>query len=495
MKRARAIGVLALAAGLLASASSGCAKQRGQWLVSIYTSASVPQIGDRLRVDVLDAQGKPACFDCVYVMPVTAESFPVTFGIEPSALFGSGEPPRVRVRLFRARIMGADGLPLSTALIDQTGQLASFTNSPLDPPLDLPELYKHTANVILDASCFGVAPDVAKKLTCSFQSVTSSDRPDVAAYFQPEPVLTGGDLSDEPIFRPGASNTYLEGKCTEPIPDDMVCHSGAEIIVGDELTAGIESDFPHRPEILRITVPYGLDRDEVTVGTVRSLVRKGELVPDSTGLVRRGTDPETSLCAWLGANDARSDDLPINCISHETADAVCALLGKRLPTEVEWEHAARSKRSTTYPWGDDAPTCDRAVLGRGRTVAEGGGPLESRACRDGRPFGPVPGGAEGDATPLGIKNLAGNLAEWVADRYQDYTETCWTQPYNAVGSLDPCLLGTKTLRLARYSVRGGSYARGLSAGAGFARFASRDGGPSPEIGLRCAKNGIPESAR
>lgn len=495
MRRARALGGLALAAGLLAAASSGCAKQRDQWLVSVYTSANVPQIGDRLRIDVLDAEGKPACYDCVYLMPVTAESFPVTFGIEPSALFGSGDPPRLRVRLLRARVLGADGLPRSTALIDQTAQLASFAGSPLKPPLDLPELYKHTANVILDAACFGIPPDVPKKLTCSFQSVAASHSASAEAYFQPEPTLSGGDLSDSEIFRPGASNAYLGDRCTESIPDDMVCHRGAELLVGDDLTSGIESDFPHRPEVLRVVVPYGLDRDEVTVGTVRGLVRSGQLEPDSGSLVRRGTDPETSLCAWLGASDSRSDDLPINCISHTMADAVCTLLGKRLPTEVEWEHAARATRAATYPWGDEAPTCDRAVLGRGRSVAEGGGPLESRACRDGRPFGPVVGGAEGDVTPLGVKNLAGNLAEWVGDHYQDYDESCWTLPYTSVATLDPCPLGTKALRLARYSVRGGSYARGLSAGAGFARFGSRDGGPSPEIGFRCAKNGIPESAR
>lgn len=495
MSRARALSGLTAAVGLLAVVASGCAKQRDQWLVSIYTSANVPEIGDRLRIDVLDDAGKPACFDCVYLIPVTAQSFPVTFGVEPSALFGSGEPPRIRVRLFRARIMGADGLPRSAALIDQTGKLQSFSSSPLKPPLDLPELYKHTANVILDSSCFGIAPDVANKLTCSFESVVRTKVPSAEAYFKPEPELTGGDLSDAAIFRPGGANVFLEGPCTESIPDEMVCHRGAELIVGDELTAGVESDFPHRPEVLRVTVAYGLDRDEVTVGVVRSLVRKGAIVPDSTSLVRRGTDPETSACAWLGASDARSDDLPMNCISHALADEVCAALGKRLPTEVEWEQAARTARGAPYPWGAEPPTCDRAVLGRGRAPGEGGGPVESLACRDKWPAGPVAGGAEGDVTALGIKNLAGNLSEWVADRYQDYTESCWTQPFTSVAALDPCLLPTKTLRLAGYSVRGGSYARGLSAAAGFARFASRDGAPSPEIGFRCAKNGIPESAR
>ena len=91
------------------------------------------------------------------------------------------------------------------------------------------------------------------------------------------------------------------------------------------------------------------------------------------------------------------DGVPLTYISRHEAEAFCAANGVRLPTEVEWEAAARGGDDRLWPWGDEPPDATRAVFGRGI-----GGP--SRA-------GSHPAGA----APCGALDLAGNVYEWTAD--------------------------------------------------------------------------------
>ena len=91
--------------------------------------------------------------------------------------------------------------------------------------------------------------------------------------------------------------------------------------------------------------------------------------------------------------------MPAGCVNFQQAKDYCEFAGRRLPSEAEWEKAARGSEGAVFPWGDDAPDCTLANMA---------------GCSDG--LSPA-GSLEAGASPYGALDMAGNVVEMVADWY------------------------------------------------------------------------------
>lgn len=168
-------------------------------------------------------------------------------------------------------------------------------------------------------------------------------------------------------------------------PRDRVVVPGGPFTQGS--TRGEEDERPARQVTLKT---FAIDRTEVTRAAYARCVEAGRCHPPAPA------PPD---------GDA---NLPVTNVDWNDAQAYCKFAGGRLPTEAEWEKAARGTDAREYPWGNDAD-CGKANWGS----FEGEGP-----CAGKNPGHPVTVGSyPGGASPYGALDMGGNVWEWVADKY------------------------------------------------------------------------------
>ncbi|MBL8604012.1 MAG: SUMF1/EgtB/PvdO family nonheme iron enzyme [Myxococcales bacterium] len=168
---------------------------------------------------------------------------------------------------------------------------------------------------------------------------------------------------------------------TPPAADRVLVPAGPFTMGAD---AGGEPD--ERPAHTRVLAAFAIDRHEVTRRDYFRCVR-ARVCNDAS--LRRG---------WV------NPDAPVTGVTWFMAERYCQWAGARLPTEAEWEKAARGSDRRVYPWGNEAPTPARAVYGLRMNVGE-------PASVGSRPAG---------ASAFGALDMAGNVWEWTATVYDPY---------------------------------------------------------------------------
>jgi iron(II)-dependent oxidoreductase len=176
----------------------------------------------------------------------------------------------------------------------------------------------------------------------------------------------------------------LTASCGREDTDDMVAVPGARFEMGCDPERDPSCAPEERPAHALRVAAFRIDRTEVTQADYARCVG-----------AKRCPRPR-------GLDAKRHPRVPVTNVTWQEARTYCAWRGRRLPTEAEWELAARGTDGRVYPWGDDPPTCARA-----HTNDCGEGP---RAVGDRRQ----------GASPYGALDMAGNVDEWVEDPYRRY---------------------------------------------------------------------------
>lgn len=260
-----------------------------------------------------------------------------------------------------------------------------------------------------------------------------------------EQALTGGLVTlrapASPMIRI-AAGSFSMGSTAEQVLD------AAQSCRGDPLAYRCsENTFAdEQPRSTVSMASFWLDRTEVTVRDYERCVERGSCNPRVLkGGERRFARPE----------------LPVTLVRATDAEAYCRSRGARLPTEAEFERAARGLRGRKFPWGD---------LYHSRLSNHGRLGLDQSDERDGfselAPVASFPSGR----TPDGFLDLAGNAAEWTSSPY--------TERHGA--AVDPAWGGARV-------VRGGHFLQGPAWLRGAARGHLEPHERRPYVGFRCAR--------
>lgn len=249
----------------------------------------------------------------------------------------------------------------------------------------------------------------------------------------------------------------------DSVPKGMVNIPEGSFMMGTPVGVNPSATFFGETPVHKVILSrYSIDVHEVTVAQYTECVREGqcdEPVQDSSDFEECNYKTPGRL------------EHPINCVTWLEANNYCASKGLALPTEAHWEMAARGTQSWLYPWGDSPkPNCELAIV---REITSDGA---DNGCGQNStwPVGSRPQGA----SPHGVMDMIGNVAEWTADIHdkQFYTDSPLRDPANP----------ETTYAEKYYGIRGGGWSTNLHS------YNSRRGGilyslSSFSLGFRCVK--------
>jgi formylglycine-generating enzyme required for sulfatase activity len=245
-----------------------------------------------------------------------------------------------------------------------------------------------------------------------------------------------------------------------PTPDPMTLFGkdGATLLYVPEGEYSMGSDNSETDEAPFHTVfldAFWIDKTEVTVRMYSVCV--------DAGVCKEPTNKKSfSHPVYYG--NTEFENYPVIYVDWNMAKTYCEWAGRRLPTEAEWEKAARGTTANEYPWGNAAPSTD--LLNYNRNV---GDTTDVEKYLDGKSI-------------YGALNMAGNVWEWVNDWYDEAY-------YQSSDSMNPLGPDSDT---SRYRVlRGGSWTDGSKVFRSSNRFKNYPDTSNYDIGFRCALSVTP----
>ena len=229
--------------------------------------------------------------------------------------------------------------------------------------------------------------------------------------------------------------------CSETAdPGALVSVPGGDFLMGCNEAIDDDCSDDESPSHTVTLSPFEIDATEVTQQQYTSCVAAGAC--------------EAPACSW----DCDSGNFPASCLTWGQANDYCSWANKRLPTEAEWEKAARGDAGNKYPWGNDDPDCTRANMSK---------------CGE-KPT--AVGSLDAGKSPYGAFDMAGNVVEYVADFYD-------AAYYESSPASDPT--GPETGM--RHGGRGG----GFKSDSEYLRASKRDWYDATDsaasLGFRCAR--------
>jgi serine/threonine protein kinase len=323
-----------------------------------------------------------------------------------------------------------------------------------------------------------VPPDTPTATPSDTPSPTDTDTPTLTPTFTPQPTATAtatptATFTPQPTATPTATPTTTSTPTASPtqpppIPSGMVLipagnfiqgSSDAEIVAARQMCAdGFGGTCPHPLEWFSDETPrrtvyldaFYIDKLEVTNQQFAAFAAATNYQTDA--------EKKSESQTWRTFNTPGRENRPVIWISWNDANAYCQWAGKRLPTEAEWEKAARGTDGRIWPWSSNWENT--------RANTSDGGP------GDVTPVGSYPTGA----SSYGVMDMTGNVWEWVADWYDPH----W---YSNSPLQNP---GSPPSGVSRV-LRGGSFRNPPWEVRAVHRHSGGPDGYAPDHGFRCAQ--------
>lgn len=260
----------------------------------------------------------------------------------------------------------------------------------------------------------------------------------------------------------GTDQLCKSGLCINLPKDVRVDPPSMSIPIGYSMNDGSTiNDYP--AHYRNLTKSYYLDAREVTVERYQECV-------DARGCLPIHVDMDNKDC---NGGKAAFVKHPANCVDYGRAEAYCAFIGRRLPTETEWEYAARGNNpSTLYPWGA-AWNADNACFAQSTTCESG---TKLRTYLGSQVTGDAPG----------FYDLAGNVWEWTSSEFCPYSMammegvTCGSDKRTIRGG---AAILSPSSNLLRVTARFGNLKTDVGPSATIGQ-----SGWHPNLGFRCARD-------